>query len=213
MPEPVSPESLSREPGRPRLVLASSSPRRRELLGNLGLAFDLRPVDLDETPRPEEPPEAYVSRLAREKAAAAVGLGRPGAAELVLAADTVVVLDGELLGKPADPAEARAMLGRLAGREHVVHTGVELAETAGRRAGLVTTSRVEMAPLDEATIRWYVDSGEPLDKAGSYGIQNLGALFVEAVHGNYSNVVGLPLPTVYRLFRELGYDLLAFRVG
>ncbi len=200
---------------RPRLVLASASPRRRELLANLGLDFEVRPVDLDETPRPGEPAEAYVARLAREKAAAALALGDPEAAELVLAADTVVVLDGELLGKPADPAEARSMLARLAGREHVVHTGVELAESdgqgAGRRASAVATSRVEMAPLDEALIRWYVDSGEPLDKAGSYGIQKLGALFVEAVHGNYTNVVGLPLPTVFKLFRELGSDLLAFR--
>lgn len=205
----------------PRLVLASGSPRRSELLGNLGLDFEVRPVDLDETPRPGEPAEDYVARLAREKAAAALVLGEPG--ELVLAADTVVVLDGELLGKPADPAEARAMLGRLAGREHVVHTGVELAErnagsgaagdlgVRGRRTAGIATTRVEMAPLDEPTIRWYVDSGEPLDKAGSYGIQKLGALFVEAVHGNYTNVVGLPLPTVYGLFRELGLDLLAFR--
>lgn len=216
-------EGLAPEPARPRLVLASGSPRRRELLGNLGLDFEVRPVDLDETPRPGEPAEDYVSRLAREKAAAALALGEPG--ELVLAADTVVVLDGELLGKPADPAEARAMLARLAGREHVVHTGVELAERnaasgaagdvggRGRRAAGIATTRVEMAPLDEPTIRWYVDSGEPLDKAGSYGIQKLGALFVDAVHGNYSNVVGLPLPTVYGLFRELGLDLLAFRGG
>jgi len=193
----------------PRLVLASASPRRRDLLASLGLDFEVRPVDLDETSRPGEAPEVYVTRLAREKAAAAL---RPG--ELVLAADTVVVLDGELLGKPADPAEARAMLRRLAGREHVVHTGVELAEhrPAGvRRAGAVATSRVEIAPLDDATIAWYVATGEPLDKAGAYAIQDLGALFVETVDGNYTNVVGLPLPAVYRLFRELGLDLLAFR--
>lgn len=209
------PEPAPAAPPRPRLVLASASPRRRELLANLGLDFEVRPVDLDETPRPGEPAEAYVARLAREKAATARALGDPDAAELVLAADTVVVLDGELLGKPADPAEARSMLARLAGREHVVHTGVELAESDGRsavhRAAAVATSRVEMALLDDALIRWYVDSGEPLDKAGSYGIQKLGALFVEAVHGNYTNVVGLPLPTVLKLFRELGLDLLSFR--
>jgi septum formation protein len=186
-------------------------------LANLGLDFEVRPVDLDETPRPGEPAEGYVARLAREKAAAALALGDPVAGELVLAADTVVVLDGELLGKPADPAEARSMLARLAGREHVVHTGVELAESnrrsAGRRAAAVATSRVEMAPLDEALIHWYVASGEPLDKAGSYGIQKLGALFVEAIHGNYTNVVGLPLPTVFKLFRELGLDLIEWRTG
>ena len=132
---------------RPRLVLASGSPRRRELLASLGLEFEVRPVDLDETPRPGEQPETCVARLAREKAAAAL---RPG--ELVLAADTVVVLDGELLGKPSDPAAARAMLGRLAGREHTVHTGVELAASGpdgARRAGAVATSRVRIAPLDE----------------------------------------------------------------
>lgn len=215
-------EPVAADRTRPRLVLASGSPRRREMLAGLGLDFEVRPVDLDETPHPGEAAEPYVSRLAHEKAAAAVALGRPG--ELVLAADTVVVLDGELLGKPADPAEARAMLGRLAGREHVVHTGVELIESApgadgaapaaiGRRAAGIATTRVEMAPVDEATIRWYVDSGEPLDKAGSYGIQKLGALFVEAVYGNYTNVVGLPLPTVYRLFGELGLDLLDLRRG
>jgi len=192
-----------------RLVLASGSPRRRELLASLGLEFEIRPVDLDETPLPGEAPEAYVARLAREKAAAAL---RPG--ELVLAADTVVVLDGELLGKPSDPAAARAMLRRLAGREHTVHTGVELAEDTGsgaRRAGAVATSRVRIAPMEEETIAWYVATGEPLDKAGAYAIQDLGALFVETVDGNYTNVVGLPLPTVYRLFAELGLDLLAFR--
>jgi septum formation protein len=197
-----------------RLVLASGSPRRRELLASLGLDFEVRPVDLDETPRAGEQPEAYVARLAREKAAAALQLGGPGPDELVIAADTVVVLDGELLGKPADPAEARAMLRRLAGREHTVHTGVELAESTGagvRRAAAIATSRVRIAPLDDATIAWYVATGEPLDKAGAYAIQDLGALFVETVDGNYTNVVGLPVPTVYRLFRELGEDLLAFR--
>lgn len=200
---------------RPPLVLASSSPRRRQMLGALGLDFEVRPAEIDETPRPGEAAEPYVARLAREKAATAA---RPG--ELVLAADTVVVLDGELLGKPADPAEARAMLRRLAGRDHVVHTGVELLDTGAgdeggganpRRAAAIATTRVEIAPLDDAAIAWYVASGEPLDKAGAYGIQNLGALFVEAVDGNYTNVVGLPLPTVYRLFRELGIDLLAYR--
>ncbi len=202
------------ERGRPRLVLASGSPRRRELLASLGLEFEVRPVDLDETPLPGETPEAYVARLARAKAAAALGVGCGGPGELVIAADTVVVLDGELLGKPSDPAAARAMLGRLAGREHTVHTGVELAESTGsgvRRAAAVATSRVRIAPLDDATIAWYVATGEPLDKAGAYAIQDLGALFVESVDGNYTNVVGLPVPTVYRLFAELGLDLLAFR--
>jgi septum formation protein len=199
---------------RPRLVLASASPRRRELLAALGLAFAVRPVDIDETPQEGEPPRDYVLRLAREKARHAA---HPG--ELVIAADTVVVppaADGgppELLGKPADGAEARRMLARLAGREHTVVTGVALearAEGVPRRAAAVEESRVRLADLSAAEIDWYVATGEPLDKAGSYAIQGLGALFVEAVAGNYANVVGLPLPAVYRLFAELGYDLRDF---
>lgn len=224
---------------RPGVVLASASPRRRDLLAALGLPFEVRPVDLDETPRPGEEPRAYVSRLAVEKAEAGA---RPG--ELVLAADTVVVLEEDdeaagggaegvaaqrsgaprLLGKPSGPAEAEAMLARLAGREHVVFTGVALLElpedgaagggTAGaaRRATAIEESRVRIAALGAADIAWYVATGEPLDKAGAYAIQGIGALFVEAVEGNYSNVVGLPLPAVYRLFAELGHDLREFLV-
>ncbi|HEX9944029.1 MAG TPA: Maf family protein [Thermoanaerobaculia bacterium] len=194
-------------PPLPTLILASSSPRRRELLGSLGLRFTIRAVDLDETPRPGEDPRATVLRLARAKAAAR---GHPG--ELVLAADTVVVIDGELLGKPADPADARRMLGRIAGREHTVLTAVALEEPGrDRRAAEVAASQVKMARLSPEEIDWYVATGEPLDKAGSYAVQGIGALFVEEVFGNYTNVVGLPLPLTYRLFRGLGYDLLAFR--
>lgn len=196
----------------PALVLASASPRRRELLGGLGLAFTVRPVDLDETPRPNEEPRAYVLRLAREKAAAQAAEG-----ELVLAADTIVVLDGELLGKPRDEADARRMLRRLAGREHTVYTGVALEEPGAglgqepRRAAAVDASQVRIAELTNERIAWYVATGEPLDKAGSYAVQGLGALLVESIAGNYTNVVGLPLPLTARLFAELGYDLLAFR--
>lgn len=146
-------------------------------------------------------------RLAKAKAAAQA---YPG--ELVLAADTVVVIDGELLGKPADPADARRMLGRIAGREHTVLTAVALDEPGrDRRAAAVATSRVRMADLSPEEIDWYVATGEPLDKAGSYAVQGLGALFVEEVFGNYTNVVGLPLPLTHRLFRELGYALRDFR--
>jgi septum formation protein len=198
----------------PSLVLASASPRRRELLGGLGAVFAVRPVDLDETPRPGEAPRAYVLRLALEKAAAgAVRAVSMGERELVLAADTVVVLDGDLLGKPRDEADARRMLGRIAGREHTVLTGVALHEPGAgepRRASTVETSRVRMAPMGEEEIAWYVATGEPLDKAGSYAVQGLGALFVEEVFGNYTNVVGLPLPATRRLFAELGYDLRQF---
>ena len=198
----------------PRLVLASGSPRRRELLAALGLAFTVRPVDLDETPRPGEAPRDYVLRLAREKAAADA---RPG--ELVLAADTVVVLANggatELLGKPSGPAEARRMLARIAGREHTVLTGValELPHPAGgapRRYSGMAASQVVMGGLGEDEIAWYVATGEPLDKAGSYAIQGVGALYVEEVRGNYTNVVGLPLPLVRRLLGEAGFDVRRF---
>jgi len=194
------------------LILASGSPRRRELLAQLGLRFTVRAVDIDETPRPNETPEEYVLRLALEKAAAGAAAGAEMEASdtLVLAADTIVILDGELLGKPADAAEARAMLGRLAGREHQVATGVALRQVAGERgASAVEVSTVRFLPMSEREIAWYVATGEPMDKAGAYAIQGIGGLFIEALEGNFSNVVGLPLPVVHRLFRELGRNFLA----
>lgn len=181
------------------------------MLASLGLAFIVRPVDLDETPLAGETAEAMVRRLALSKARAIAERG-----ELVLAADTVVVLDGDLLGKPRDGAAAAATLSRLAGREHTVATGVALFEPGaggGRERVTVEVSRVRMAPMSEREVAWYVGTGEPLDRAGSYAIQGHGALFVEAVDGNYSNVVGLPLPATYRVFAELGYDLLQFVAG
>lgn len=191
----------------PALILASASPRRRELLASLGLRFTVRAADLDETPGAGEPPEETVVRLARGKAAAQAASG-----EIVLAADTVVVIDGELLGKPRDRDDARRMLARIAGREHTVLTGVALEEPGrGRRASALDRTQVRMAPLSPAEIDWYVGTGEPLDKAGSYAIQDLGALLVEEIHGNYTNVVGLPLPLTRRLFRELEWELLDFR--
>lgn len=167
----------------------------------------MRSADVDETPRDGELPPDYVLRLAIEKARERA---HPG--EIVLAADTTVVLDGEILGKPVDPEDARRMLARIAGRQHTVLTGVALEEP-GRdlRASSLDVSRVRMAPLSEERIAWYVETGEPLDKAGSYAVQGLGALFVEEIDGNYTNVVGLPLPLTARLFAELGYDLLDFR--
>lgn len=196
------------------LILASASPRRRDLLAGLGVRFTVRPVDVDETPRSGEEARAYVLRLAEEKATARI---EPG--ELVLAADTTVVLEGEILGKPADEAEAREMLERIAGREHTVLTGVALAQI-GALAGVepgdgvrtaVEETRVRMAPLTADEAAWYAATGETLDKAGSYAVQGLGAMFVEAVFGDYTNVVGLPLPATYRLFREAGHDLRSFR--
>jgi septum formation protein len=169
----------------------------------------VRAAEIDETPRPGEPPAAYVRRLALAKASAGARAG-----ELVLGADTVVEVDGDLLGKPRDGEEACAMLGRIAGREHTVWSGVALCEPdrGERTTAVVETTRVAMARMTAEEIRWYVGTGEPLDKAGSYAVQGLGALFVEAVFGSYTNVVGLPLPATRRLFGELGYELLAFRL-
>lgn len=178
-------------------------------MGGLGLAFTVRPPDIDESLLPGETPSAHVLRLARTKAEA---IAHPG--ELVLGADTVVVVDGEVFGKPAGPEEARRMLARLSGREHEVLTGVAVHDP-GRAATVAAleTTRVRFAILDAERIDWYVDSGEPLDRAGAYAIQGWGALLVEAVDGNYTNVVGLPLPLVERVFREAGYDLLRFQRG
>jgi septum formation protein len=190
-------------PGR-RLILASGSPRRRELLAAMGWSFLVRPVELDESPFPGEDAAAYVGRLALAKARAAAELAAseaPGA--LVLGADTVVALECELFGKPKDPVDARRMLRRLSGRRHQVLTGVALLD--GEREWLeVARTTVEIAPLSEQEIELYVATGEPLDKAGAYAVQGRGALFVSALEGNYSNVVGLPLPVVYRLLLAAG---------
>ena len=171
----------------------------------MGLAFTVRPSGVDETPRPGEAPAALVERLAREKAAAA----RPGPGELAIAADTEVVVDGEVLGKPRDDADAARMLRLLAGREHEVVTGVAWLDGGAQAfASGVERTTVRFAPMSEQEIEWYAASDEPLDKAGGYAIQGRGALFVEGVEGNYANVVGLPVPLAMRLLRELGHDLL-----
>lgn len=177
------------------LVLASGSPRRRELLARLGVPFIVVVPELDESARPGETALELVRRLAAAKAAAVTG-------PLVLAADTVVELDGELLGKPAGAEEARGMLRRLSGRSHQVHTGV--AARAGERVEVATaTTTVRFVAMTAAAIDWYVSTGEPLDKAGAYAIQGSGGLFVEAIEGNASNVVGLPLPTAVELLHRL----------
>ncbi len=182
------------------LVLASASPRRRELLGLLGLVPEVVPAGIDESWRAGEQPEPHAERLAREKAAA---VRRDGAA--VVAADTIVVVDGDILGKPVDAAEAAAMLRRLSGRDHLVHTAMA-ASWRGRIASGVETTRVWFRPLDEATIRAYVATGEPLDKAGAYGIQGYGAVIVEKIEGDYFTVMGLGLGRLVALLREVGLD-------
>jgi len=186
------------------IVLASASPRRRELLALLGLECDVVPADIDESWRNGEAPAAHAERLAREKSAA---LARPGAA--VIAADTIVVLDGEILGKPRDALEAVAMLRRLAGRAHTVHTGIAVAHGT-RTASGVESTRVWFRALTERTIAEYVATGEPLDKAGAYGIQGFGAVLVERIEGDYFTVMGLGLGRMVGLLREVG---LVYRFG
>ena len=181
------------------LTLASRSPRRRELLSQLGLALAVAPADTDETPRGGEDAAAYVLRVAREKAAAVTG-------ETVLAADTAVVLDAEILGKPRDGEDARRMLRALSGRAHRVLTGV-CGRRGGREESLVAASEVLMVPLDAARIDWYLATGEPLDKAGAYAVQGAGGAFVAEVRGSISNVVGLPLVETLALLARLGFSL------
>lgn len=181
------------------LTLASQSPRRRELLAQLGVPLEVRPADTDETPLPGEAAGDYVRRVARDKARAVGG-------ETVLAADTVVVLAGDLLGKPRDADDARRMLRALSGREHEVLTGV-CARRGGREEVLAVSSAVRLAPLSEAQIAWYVATGEPLDKAGAYAIQGLAGAFVAEVRGSISNVVGLPLLETLGLLDRLGHPL------
>jgi septum formation protein len=174
-----------------KLVLASSSPRRRALLRGLGLRFRSISPEVDERPLPGEAPAAHVRRLALAKARAARGELSEG---LVLGADTVVVLDGTILGKPRTPRAAERMLARLSGRTHEVLTGVAVLPAAGGRARTaVVRSRVTMKRLDAAAIRRYVAGGEPMDKAGAYAVQGRGRDLVERIAGSFSNVVGLPL--------------------
>jgi septum formation protein len=184
----------------PDLVLASASPRRREMLTRLGLRFRVAPADIAEVPRPGESAEAFALRAAREKADA-VAAREPAA--VVLAADTVVVLDGAILGKPRDLAEARAMVGGLSGRSHVVSTAYCLRAPAGARERVVST-RVTMKAIRPWELEAYLALGEWADKAGGYGIQEGAAHLVSAVDGSYTNVVGLPLCEVVEDLIALG---------
>jgi septum formation protein len=190
----------------PRLVLASASPRRSDLLTTLGLRFTVRAADVDESVLDGEGPAAYVERVARAKAAA-IGAIEPDA--VVIAADTTVVLDEHILGKPADTDDARSMLRRLAGRDNQVLTAVVVASGPEVVARVAATT-VTFATMTEADIDWYVATGEVLDKAGAYAIQGSGGLFVTRVDGSYHNVVGLPLDTLRELVADLGFDLLAW---
>jgi septum formation protein len=190
------------------VVLASASPRRRELLALVGIAHTVRPADVDESVHPGEDPVAYVERVARDKAARVAALD-PDA--VVIAADTTVVADGDILAKPVDAADAAAMLRRLSGRAHVVHTGIAVAHD-GRLVSAVESVGVTFRALTPREIAEYVATGEPLDKAGAYGIQGFGATIVERVDGDYFSVMGLGLRRLVDLLARIGFGY-AFERG
>lgn len=183
-----------------RVLLASASPRRAEILRAVGWPFETLATDIDETMARDESAERAVERLALEKALAALDR-KPS--PLVLGADTTVVVDSLILGKPNNDAEARRMLRLLSGRWHDVVTGVALVRDGGRRLVAHERTRVRFGPLTDAEIEWYVASGEPMDKAGAYAVQGRAALFIEEIEGDYWNVVGLPIRLVYKLAADI----------
>jgi septum formation protein len=188
-----------------RLILASGSPRRAEILATSGLVFDILEPGVDETRHPDEAPEPYVERLARAKAEAVVGEGA-----ISIGADTVVVAHGRILGKPGHPEEARSMLRELQGGRHIVLTG--LAVSALRPEGpatlsLVDATEVVMGIMTEEEISGYVAGGEPMGKAGAYALQGRGGMYVEAVHGSPFTVIGLPIHLLPRLLLGIGHDI------
>jgi septum formation protein len=186
----------------PPLILASASPRRAELLTLAGYAFTIDPADVDESVAPGEHPADYVLRVARAKALAVAGRSRK-AVRAVLAADTTVVVDGEILAKPADRGDAFRMLTRLSGVVHDVLTGVVVVAGDVELAEVVRT-RVHIVPLSPEDIAWYIETGEPDGKAGAYGIQGRAARFVDWIEGSWSNVVGLPIATVDQMLKRVG---------
>jgi septum formation protein len=187
-----------------KLILASGSPRRREILEGLGWSFEIRPSEIEEGAYEGEEPGDLVRRLARSKAEA---VEEPGSGALVLAADTVVVIDGAILGKPEDRGEALAMLERLNGRTHRVYTGICLIAPDGARAVIAEQTQVTFRSMDRKALAAYVASGEGDDKAGAYAVQGRGALLVERIQGDYWNVVGLPVVAMSRLLESLGWPL------
>ena len=192
-----------------RLLLASASPRRRELLEQAGIPCDVVPVDVEERRRPEESPRDYAERLARAKAA--TGASRDPD-RIVLGADTIVVADHDVLEKPIDDEDAARMLRRLSNRAHDVLTAVAVARGAELISDVIET-RVWFAPLTEDEVRWYVATGEPSDKAGAYAIQGLASRFVTRIEGSYSNVVGLPVAAVLQLLGRTGWKVDGLDMG
>jgi septum formation protein len=196
------------------LILASASPRRQELLRNAGISFIVEPTDIPEVPEPGEPPKDFVERLACEKARV---IAQHHQYDFVLGADTTVVVGNEILNKPADGADAARMLGMLSGRTHQVITGVCLirprdlqpgTENRELRTELVRseTTSVTFEKLSQEDIAFYTATGEPMDKAGAYGIQGIASRWISRIEGDYFNVVGLPVALVYRILRQLGFE-------
>ncbi|RJO63594.1 MAG: septum formation inhibitor Maf [Myxococcales bacterium] len=175
------------------IILASQSPRRRQLLEAVGMQFAVRPVDIDERSRPGESPAAFVLRLSREKAEAALRQNGIPNGELILAADTTVVLDGAMLGKPENRDDARRMLSALSGRTHEVYTGVCILDARGRAFAKAVRTPVAFRRLPPEEIESYLDTDEPYDKAGAYAIQGRGVALIDRVEGSFTNVIGLPL--------------------
>ena len=191
-----------------RLILASASPRRAEILRNAGIEFEISSAGVDESPLGNEPPGDYVRRLALAKALSAADENSDHAGRaLILGADTVVVVGAEILGKPSSPDDARRMLRRLSGRIHEVHTGLALLRNPGPKQYVAEEiTRVHFAPLTDREIEEYIATGEPFDKAGAYAIQGVGGRFVTRIEGCYFNVMGLPLARLYSLLRESGWE-------
>lgn len=188
------------------MILASQSPRRRELLGQMGFSFTVRPAKGEELAHPELTPAQLVEELARQKALEVSA--EAASDDVVVAADTVVAIDGVVLGKPRDKAQAAEMLSALSGREHTVYTGVAVKRGETLLVEHEAT-QVRFRPLTEREIDLYIQTGEPMDKAGSYGIQGYGALLVEGIRGDYFNVVGLPICRLGRMLAQVGEDALA----
>ncbi|HEY6842578.1 MAG TPA: Maf family protein [Thermoanaerobaculia bacterium] len=187
-----------------RFILASSSPRRRQLLESIGIDFDVIPSHIPEERREGEAPEEYVARLSREKANTISARHRD---RWVIAADTTVALDDLVLEKPIDDQDAKRMLATIAGKTHVVYTGVTLTRCEPHRIDThVATTEVRMLPMTTHDIDWYVGTGEPLDKAGAYAAQGRGGMFIDSIHGSFTNVVGLPLALLFQMLRKAGID-------
>lgn len=189
-----------------KLILASASPRRAEILRSAGLSFEIAAANVDETPLPNESPEQLVRRLALVKAEAAIRSRRDGEAAVVLGADTIVLVGDHVLGKPGTSARAIEMLRELQGREHRVITGVAaVASASGQSLTEVESTTVWFDAMTESEIAGYVATGEPLDKAGAYAIQGIASRYISKIEGDYFNVVGLPIARVWKMLRRLGY--------